>query len=100
MAPALEHFTIGKQDFRNTNGCLRGWSTVLRAADALHRLAIDDFCKQLARRHPDPLAGWLQGLLGRAPHPVPSAGPWQLLDRELPAASQHAYTVILSCWST
>jgi predicted transposase YdaD len=59
-------------------------------------LAVDDFCKQLARRHPDALAGWLQGLLGPAPHPVPSAIPWQLLDRELPAASQQADTVILS----
>jgi hypothetical protein len=63
-------------------------------------LAVDEFFKQLARRHPDALAGWLQGLLGRAPHPVPAAGPWQLLDRELPAASQQADTVILSCWST
>jgi hypothetical protein len=25
MAPALEHFIIVEQDFRNANGCLRGW---------------------------------------------------------------------------
>lgn len=36
MAPALERFTIVEQDFRNANGCLRGWSTALRAGDALH----------------------------------------------------------------
>ena len=38
----------------------------------------------------------MQGLLVPAPRPVPSAIPWQLLDRELPAASQQADTVILS----
>jgi predicted nucleic acid-binding protein len=36
MALAFEHFTIDEQDFLNANGCLRGWSTALRAADALH----------------------------------------------------------------
>jgi predicted transposase YdaD len=59
-------------------------------------LAIDDFCKDLARHHPDALAGWLQGLLGPTQHPAPSSSSWQLLDRELPAASQQADTVILS----
>jgi len=31
------------QDFSNANACLRGWSTSLRAADALH-LAIASGC--------------------------------------------------------
>ena len=27
---------VEPQDFRNANACLRGWTTALRAADALH----------------------------------------------------------------
>ena len=36
MVPALEQFPVEERDFLNANGCLRGWSTALRAADALH----------------------------------------------------------------
>jgi predicted nucleic acid-binding protein len=36
LAPALLVLELEPQDFRNANACLRGWSTSLRAADALH----------------------------------------------------------------
>lgn len=36
LAPGLLWLDLDAQDFRNTNACLRGWSTSLRAADALH----------------------------------------------------------------
>ena len=36
MAPALEQFPLEERDLLNANGCLRGWSMALRAADALH----------------------------------------------------------------
>ena len=36
LAPALLVLELEPQDFRNANACLRGWSTNLRAADALH----------------------------------------------------------------
>jgi predicted nucleic acid-binding protein len=36
LAPALLMLDLDRQDFRNANACLRGWTTTLRAADALH----------------------------------------------------------------
>ena len=36
LAPGLLVLELEPQDFRNANACLRGWSTTLRAADALH----------------------------------------------------------------
>jgi predicted nucleic acid-binding protein len=36
LAPGLLQLEPESQDFRNANACLRGWSTTLRAADALH----------------------------------------------------------------
>jgi uncharacterized protein len=36
LAPALLMLDLDPQDFRNANACLRGWTTTLRAADALH----------------------------------------------------------------
>lgn len=36
LAPGLLVLELEPQDFRNANACLRGWSTSLRAADALH----------------------------------------------------------------
>jgi len=36
LAPSLLSLDLDAQDFRNANACLRGWSTSLRAADALH----------------------------------------------------------------
>ncbi len=36
LAPGLLVLEPEPQDFRNANACLRGWSTSLRAADALH----------------------------------------------------------------
>jgi predicted nucleic acid-binding protein len=36
LAPGLLVLTLEPQDFRNANACLRGWTTTLRAADALH----------------------------------------------------------------
>ncbi|MBC1262373.1 type II toxin-antitoxin system VapC family toxin [Synechococcus sp. BSF8S] len=36
LAPGLLVLELESQDFRNANACLRGWSTSLRAADALH----------------------------------------------------------------
>ena len=36
LAPGLLMLELEPQDFRNANACLRGWSTSLRAADALH----------------------------------------------------------------
>ena len=36
LAPGLLVLELDPQDFRNANVCLRGWSTSLRAADALH----------------------------------------------------------------
>ena len=36
LAPALLMLEVEPQDFRNANACLRGWTTALRAADALH----------------------------------------------------------------
>lgn len=36
LAPALLCLALDAQDFCNANACLRGWSTSLRAADALH----------------------------------------------------------------
>jgi predicted nucleic acid-binding protein len=36
LAPALLELELEPQDFRNANACLRGWTTTLRAADALH----------------------------------------------------------------
>ena len=37
LAPALLLLDLQHQDFLHANTCLRGWSTSLRAADALHR---------------------------------------------------------------
>ncbi|MEX0588350.1 MAG: type II toxin-antitoxin system VapC family toxin [Cyanobium sp.] len=36
LAPGLLLLELEPQDFRNANACLRGWTTSLRAADALH----------------------------------------------------------------
>jgi predicted nucleic acid-binding protein len=36
LAPALLMLEVEPQDFRNAAACLRGWTTALRAADALH----------------------------------------------------------------
>jgi predicted nucleic acid-binding protein len=36
LAQGLLVLELEPQDFRNANACLRGWSTPLRAADALH----------------------------------------------------------------
>ena len=36
LAPGLLMLELEPQDFRNANACLRGWTTALRAADALH----------------------------------------------------------------
>ena len=36
LAPGLLWLDLEADDFRNANACLRGWSTSLRAADALH----------------------------------------------------------------
>ncbi len=36
LAPTLVMLEVEPQDFRNTDACLRGWSTALRAGDALH----------------------------------------------------------------
>ena len=36
LAPGLLVLELEPQDFRNANACLRGWTTTLRAADALH----------------------------------------------------------------
>ena len=36
LAPGLLLLEIEPQDFCNANACLRGWSTTLRAGDALH----------------------------------------------------------------
>lgn len=36
LAPGLLSLDLDAQDFRNANACLRGWSTSLRAGDALH----------------------------------------------------------------
>jgi predicted nucleic acid-binding protein len=36
LAPGLLWLNLEADDFRNANACLRGWSTSLRAADALH----------------------------------------------------------------
>jgi predicted nucleic acid-binding protein len=36
LAPTLVMLEVGPQDFRNPDACLRGWSTALRAGDALH----------------------------------------------------------------
>jgi predicted nucleic acid-binding protein len=36
LAPGLLVLELEPQDFRNANACLRGWTTSLRAADALH----------------------------------------------------------------
>jgi len=36
LAPGLLMLELEPQDFRNANACLRGWTTTLRAADALH----------------------------------------------------------------
>jgi predicted nucleic acid-binding protein len=36
LAPGLLMLEVEPQDFRNANACLRGWTTALRAADALH----------------------------------------------------------------
>jgi predicted nucleic acid-binding protein len=36
LAPGLLVLEPEAQDFRNANACLRGWTTTLRAADALH----------------------------------------------------------------
>ena len=36
LAPGLLMLEVEPQDFRNANACLRGWTTTLRAADALH----------------------------------------------------------------
>jgi predicted nucleic acid-binding protein len=36
LAPAFLMLEVEPQDFRNADACLRGWTTALRAADALH----------------------------------------------------------------
>jgi len=36
LAPSLLWLDLETDDFRNANACLRGWSTTLCAADALH----------------------------------------------------------------
>ena len=36
IAPGLLWLNLEADDFRNANACLRGWSTSLGAADALH----------------------------------------------------------------
>ncbi|MCS5698480.1 type II toxin-antitoxin system VapC family toxin [Cyanobium sp. FGCU-52] len=36
LAPGLLELGLESQDFRNTNACLRGWRSSLRAGDALH----------------------------------------------------------------
>jgi predicted nucleic acid-binding protein len=36
LAPGLLWLDLEADDFRNANACLRGWSTSLRTADALH----------------------------------------------------------------
>ena len=36
LAPGLLMLEVEPQDFRNASACLRGWTTALRAADALH----------------------------------------------------------------
>jgi predicted nucleic acid-binding protein len=36
LAPSLLWLDLETDDFRNANACLRGWSTTLSAADALH----------------------------------------------------------------
>jgi predicted nucleic acid-binding protein len=36
LVPGLLVLEVEPQDFRNANACLRGWTTALRAADALH----------------------------------------------------------------
>ena len=36
LAPGLLVLELEPQDFRNADACLRGWTTSLRAADALH----------------------------------------------------------------
>jgi len=36
LAPGLLVLEVEPQDFRNANACLRGWTTGLRSADALH----------------------------------------------------------------
>ena len=36
LAPGLRMLEVEPQDFRHAQACLRGWTTALRAADALH----------------------------------------------------------------
>jgi len=36
LAPGFLMLEVQPQDFRNASACLRGWTTALRAADALH----------------------------------------------------------------
>ena len=36
LAPGLLVLQLEPQDFHNADACLRGWTTTLRAADALH----------------------------------------------------------------
>jgi predicted nucleic acid-binding protein len=36
LAPGLQLLELESQDFLNANACLRGWTTTLRAVDALH----------------------------------------------------------------
>jgi hypothetical protein len=36
LAPALLVLELEPQDFGNADACLRGWTTALRAGDALH----------------------------------------------------------------
>jgi predicted nucleic acid-binding protein len=36
LTPGFLMLEVEPQDFRNANACLRGWTTALRAADALH----------------------------------------------------------------
>ena len=36
LAPGLLVLELEPQDYRHANACLRGWTTTLRAADALH----------------------------------------------------------------
>lgn len=36
LAPGFLMLEVQPQDFRNADACLRGWTTALRSADALH----------------------------------------------------------------
>ena len=67
LAPGLLMLELESQDFRNANACLRGWTTTLQAADALHLAIASGRGASLCSRAGDPFRRppampWLQSL--------------------------------------